>query len=169
VTIRDEDGKELPAGEDGEICVRSASLMKGYRHAPEANTTALIDGELHTGDIGHLDEDGYIYVVDRKKDLIIRGGFNVFPRDVEDALTEHPEVTMAGVVGKPDPKSGEEVVAFVSLAPGATVTPDELIAWTRDRIGKIKYPREVHVVDAVPVTSVFKTDRKRLRQMLSET
>ncbi|HEY7484038.1 MAG TPA: AMP-binding protein [Streptosporangiaceae bacterium] len=168
VTIRDEDGKELPAGQDGEICVRSASLMVGYRNAPEANTTALIDGELHTGDIGHLDEDGYIYVVDRKKDLIIRGGFNVFPRDVEDALAEHPEVTMAGVVGKPDAKSGEEVVAFVSLAPGATVTAEELIAWTRDRIGKIKYPREVHIVDAVPVTSVFKTDRKRLRQLLAE-
>jgi long-chain acyl-CoA synthetase len=168
VSIRDENGKELPAGQDGEICVRSASLMKGYRQAPEANTTALVDGELHTGDVGHLDDDGYLYVVDRIKDLIIRGGFNVFPRDVEDALTEHPEVTMAGVVGRPDAKSGEEVVAFVSLAPGATVTPDELIAWTRERIGKIKYPREVHVVDAVPVTSVFKTDRKRLRQMLAE-
>ena len=169
VTIRDEDGKELPVGADGEICVRSASLMLGYRHEPESNTTAIIEGELLTGDIGHVDEDGYLYVVDRKKDLIIRGGFNVFPRDVEDALTEHPEVTMAGVVGKPDPKSGEEVVAFVSLAPGATVTPDELIAWTRDRIGKIKYPREVRVVDSVPVTSVFKTDRKRLRQMLTES
>jgi long-chain acyl-CoA synthetase len=168
VTIRDEEGKELSAGEDGEICVRTASLMKGYRNAPEANTTALVGDELRTGDLGHLDEDGYIYVVDRKKDLIIRGGFNVFPRDVEDALTEHPDVTMAGVVGKPDPKSGEEVVAFVSLAPGATVTPDELIAWTRERIGKIKYPREVHVVDAVPVTSVFKTDRKALRKLLTE-
>ena len=168
VTVRDEDGKELPAGEDGEICVRSASLMRGYRHEPAESTTAIVDGELRTGDIGHLDEDGYIYVVDRKKDLIIRGGFNVFPRDVEDALAEHPDVTMAGVVGRPDPKSGEEIVAFVSLGPGATVTADELVAWTRERIGKIKYPREVHVVDAVPVTSVFKTDRKRLRQMLSE-
>jgi long-chain acyl-CoA synthetase len=168
VTIRDEDGKELPAGEDGEICVRSASLMRGYRHEPAESTTAIVDGELRTGDIGHLDEDGYIYVVDRKKDLIIRGGFNVFPRDVEDALAEHPDVTMAGVVGRPDPKSGEEIVAFVSLGPGATVTAEELVAWTRERIGKIKYPREVHVVDAVPVTSVFKTDRKRLRQMLSE-
>jgi long-chain acyl-CoA synthetase len=168
VTIRDEDGKELPTGEDGEICVRSASLMRGYLHEQEMGTTAIVDGELRTGDIGHVDEDGYLYVVDRKKDLIIRGGFNVFPRDVEDALAEHPQVTMAGVVGKPDPKSGEEVVAFVSLAPGATVTPEELIAWTRERIGKIKYPREIHVVDAVPVTSVFKTDRKRLRQMLNE-
>jgi long-chain acyl-CoA synthetase len=168
VTIRDEDGKELPAGEDGEICVRSASLMLGYRHEPDTSTTAIVDGELRTGDIGHLDEDGFIYVVDRKKDLIIRGGFNVFPRDVEDALAEHPDVAMAGVVGRPDPKSGEEIVAFVSLTPGATAQPEELIAWTRERIGKIKYPREVHVVDSVPVTSVFKTDRKRLRQMLAE-
>ena len=168
VTIRDEDGKDLPSGEDGEICVRSASLMRGYRHEPDTATTAIVDGELRTGDIGHVDEDGYIYVVDRKKDLIIRGGFNVFPRDVEDALAEHPEVTMVGVVGRPDPKSGEEIVAFVSLAADATVTPDELIAWTRERIGKIKYPREVHVVDSVPVTSVFKTDRKRLRQLLAE-
>lgn len=168
VLIRDDEGKELPAGEDGEICVRGESLMKGYWQADEESASALVGDELRSGDIGHVDAEGFLYVVDRKKDLIIRGGFNVFPRDVEDALAEHPDVTMAGVVGRPDAKSGEEVVAFVSLAPGATVTPAELIEWTRERIGKIKYPREVHVVDAVPVTSVFKTDRKRLRQMLPE-
>ncbi|SEG92414.1 long-chain acyl-CoA synthetase [Thermomonospora echinospora] len=168
ITIRDEQGGELPAGRDGEICIRSRCLMKGYWRAEEATASAVVDGELRTGDIGHLDEDGHLFIVDRKKDLIIRGGFNVFPRDVEDALMEHPEVTMAGVVGRPDPRSGEEVVAFVSLAPDARVTPDELIAWTRARIGRIKYPREVHVIDAVPVTSVFKTDRKRLRRMLAE-
>ncbi|PKK15804.1 AMP-binding protein [Thermomonospora sp. CIF 1] len=168
ITIRDEDGNALPPGRDGEICVRAGCLMKGYWRAAEATAGALIDGELRTGDIGHLDSDGFLFIVDRKKDLIIRGGFNVFPRDVEDALMEHPAVAKAGVVGRPDPRLGEEVVAFVSLVPGATATPQELIAWTRDRIGKIKYPREVHVIDAIPMTSVFKTDRKRLRQMLAE-
>ncbi|TNY35594.1 class I adenylate-forming enzyme family protein [Thermomonospora catenispora] len=168
VTIRDEEGRALPPGEDGEICISAPSLMQGYWHAEEATAAALSNGELRSGDIGHLDEDGFLYIVDRKKDLIIRGGFNVFPRDVEDALAEHPEVTMAGVVGRPDPKLGEEVVAFVSLVPDAKATPEELIEWTRRRVGKIKYPREVHIVDSVPVTRVFKTDRKRLREMLKE-
>ncbi|RAY15495.1 acyl-CoA synthetase [Actinomadura craniellae] len=168
VVIRDDEGRELPPGTDGEICVTSESVMRGYWNADEATVAAMPGGELRTGDIGHLDEDGYLYVVDRKKDLIIRNGFNVFPRDVEDALTEHPDVTMAGVVGRPDPRLGEEVVAFVSLAEGSSTTSADLVGWMRDRIGQVKYPREVHVVDAVPVTSVFKTDRKRLRKMLDE-
>jgi long-chain acyl-CoA synthetase len=197
ITVRDDAGEALPAGTDGEICVRGASLMKGYWPAggPASDggsgsgpgtgsgalpaggsggaatgqgTTALVDGELRTGDIGHFDDDGYLYIVDRKKDLIIRGGFNVFPRDVEDALAEHPDVTMAGVVGRPDPSKGEEIVAFVSLRPGAEITEAELVAWTKEQLGAIKYPREIHFVDQVPVTSVFKTDRKKLRTMLAE-
>jgi long-chain acyl-CoA synthetase len=174
LVIRDDDGNELPAGQDGEICVRGASLMKGYWPDPDRDAggeaakggTALVDGELRTGDIGHLDEDGYLYIVDRKKDLIIRGGFNVFPRDIEDALIRHPDVSMAGVVGRPDREKGEEVVAFVSLRPGAEITADKLIVWAKEQLGSIKYPREIHVIDQVPVTSVFKTDRKKLRVML---
>jgi long-chain acyl-CoA synthetase len=118
---------------------------------------------VHSGDIGVLDEDGFLSIVDRKKDLIIRGGFNVYPRDVEDALVEHPAVAMAGVVGVPDEAKGEEVVAFVSLVPGAEADGDELVAWAREHIGGYKYPREVHVVDAIPLTPIGKTDRKELR------
>ena len=120
--IVDDEGRELPAGEPGEICARSPGVMDGYWRAPEVTAEALRDGWLHTGDVGYLDEDGYLFIVDRKKDLIIRGGFNVYPRDVEDGLLEHPAVEMAGVVGKPDAIHGEEVVAFVSLRNGQEST-----------------------------------------------
>jgi long-chain acyl-CoA synthetase len=124
------------------------------------------DGWLHTGDVGYRDDDGYLFIVDRKKDVIIRGGFNVYPRDVEDALLEHPAVTGAGVVGRADERHGEEVVAFVSVnAPGA-VSSEELVDWARRRIGGYKYPREVHIIEAMPLTAVGKLDRKALRQMM---
>ncbi|MCQ4082812.1 AMP-binding protein [Streptomyces sp. RB6PN25] len=163
VSIRDEAGRPLPSGHDGEICVRSPGVMSGYWRAPEVTESALADGWLHTGDIGHLDADGYLYVVDRKKDLIIRGGFNVFPRDVEDVLMDHPAVAMAGVVGRPDPRLGEEVMAFVSLRPGAHATADDLIEHAKARLAANKYPREVRIVPQIPLTSVGKLDRKRLR------
>jgi long-chain acyl-CoA synthetase len=167
--IVDSEGGEVVApGEVGEITVRSPAVMRGYWNAPEATAEALRDGWLHTGDLGYLDDDGYLFVVDRKKDLIIRGGFNVYPRDVEDALLEHPGVQMAAVVGRPDPRHGEEVVAFVAPAEGRDLAPDELIAWARERIGGYKYPREVHVVDSVPLTSVGKIDRKAVRAQLTQ-
>jgi long-chain acyl-CoA synthetase len=161
--IRGEDGRPLPVGEVGEVCARSPGVMLGYWQAPDVTAEAVRDGWLHTGDVGHLDEDGYLFLVDRKKDLIIRGGFNVYPRDVEDALVEHPAVQMAGVVGRPSTVHGEEVVAFVSLHAGAEIEPEELVDWARTRIGGYKYPREVHVVDAIPLTPVGKIDRKALR------
>ncbi|HLW17383.1 MAG TPA: AMP-binding protein [Actinomycetota bacterium] len=166
VRILDDDDKEVPQGELGEICCRSKGVMLGYWNAPEATAETLRDGWLHTGDIGRFDENGFLFVVDRKKDLIIRGGFNVFPRDVEDALVEHPAVAMAGVVGRPDKAKGEEVVAFVALSPGATVTPEELIDFTKTKLSAYKYPREIHIVPAVPLTPVGKVDRKKLRTML---
>ena len=166
VRIVDAGGGVLPPGEDGEICARSPGVMAGYWHAEEETAAALRDGWLHTGDIGHVDADGYLYVVDRKKDLILRGGFNVFPRDVEDALLTHPAVLMAGVVGRPDARLGEEVVAFVMLQPGASATPDELVAHARERLTPTKYPREVRIVDQVPLTSVGKLDRKALRALV---
>jgi long-chain acyl-CoA synthetase len=166
VRIVDEDGESLAAGEPGEICVRSPAVMQGYWGAADATAEALRDGWLHTGDVGYLDDEGYLFVVDRKKDLIIRGGFNVYPRDVEDALLEHPAVTAAGVVGRPDERHGEEVIAFVSIASENGVSADELVAWARERIGGYKYPREIHIVDAVPLTSVGKLDRKALRSRL---
>ncbi|MEV4580071.1 AMP-binding protein [Nonomuraea jabiensis] len=168
ITIRDGEGEELETGDVGEICVSGEALMLGYwgEHEPDPEGTALVGRELHTGDIGCVDDDGYLYVVDRKKDLIIRGGFNVFPRDVEDALNRHPDVVVSGVVGRPEPRIGEEVVAFVQLRQDATVTAEELIEWARERVGRVKYPREVRFVDSVPVTSVLKLDRKALRARL---
>jgi long-chain acyl-CoA synthetase len=124
----------------------------------------LAGGWLHTGDIGHLDGDGYLYVVDRKKDLILRGGFNVYPRDVEDVLVAHPAVAQAGVVGRPDARLGEEIVAFVSLRPGAETTADELTEYAKAHLAANKYPRQITIIEAVPLTSVGKLDRKKLRQ-----
>ena len=168
VSIQDDFGAMLPAGQDGEICVRSPGVMSGYWHAPDAASTVLAGGWLHTGDIGHLDADGYLYVVDRKKDLILRGGFNVFPRDVEEVLVAHPAVALAGVVGRPDVRLGEEVVAFVSLRPDAVVTAEELGEHARKHLGANKYPRQITIVPAIPLTSVGKLDRKKLRQWVAE-
>jgi long-chain acyl-CoA synthetase len=168
VQIRDDAGRVLAPGQDGEICVQSPGVLSGYWQAPDATAAALRDGWLYTGDIGHLDADGYLYVVDRKKDLILRGGFNVYPRDVEDVLLTHPAVAQAAVVGRPDPRLGEEVTAFVALRPGATATPAELVAHAKARLAATKYPREVRIVPAIPLTSVGKLDRKRLRTLVRE-
>jgi long-chain acyl-CoA synthetase len=166
LAILDEAGNPVPPGEPGEVCVRGSGVMKGYWNDPELTARTVVDGWLHTGDIGQVDEDGFLSIVDRKKDLIIRGGFNVFPRDVEDVLLEHPDVTSAAVVGRPDEESGEEVVAVVAVPPGATVSGEELVAWCRERLAKYKYPREVLVRDSVPLTSVGKTDRKAVRALV---
>jgi long-chain acyl-CoA synthetase len=168
VRVLDDQSQELPPGEVGEICCRSPAVMRGYWHSPSETAEALRDGWLHTGDMGYLDDQGYVFIVDRKKDLIIRGGFNVYPRDVEDMLLEHPAIEAAGVVGRPDERHGEEVVAFVSLRPGAQAEADELVQWARERIGGYKYPREIEIVDAVPLTAVGKVDRKALRARLAE-
>jgi len=165
VTIQDDAGQVLPPGQDGEICVRSPGVMTGYWHTEDSSV--LAGGWLHTGDIGHLDADGYLYVVDRKKDLILRGGFNVFPRDVEDVLVAHPAVAQAGVVGRPDGRLGEEVVAFVSLRPGAEVSVEELTEHAKKHLAATKYPREITIVPAMPLTSVGKLDRKKLRQWIA--
>jgi long-chain acyl-CoA synthetase len=124
-------------------------------------------GWLHTGDVGRLDDDGYLYIVDRIKDVIIRGGYNVYPRDVEDVLLRHPDVVAAAVVGRPHGKYGEEVVAFVQLREGAMARPEHLIEFARRHLSAVKYPREIRLVDAIPQTSVMKTDRKLLRAMLA--
>jgi len=163
VAIRDDGDADVPAGGEGEICVRAEGVMAGYWNSPTETSATLRGGWLHTGDIGRQDADGYLYVVDRKKDLIIRGGFNVFPRDVEDVLLQHPAIAMAGVVGRADERLGEEVVAFVSLRPGGQATPAEITGFARERLAAHKYPREVTILDAVPLTSVGKLDRKALR------
>ncbi len=166
--IVDEADNPVAPGEVGEIICRSPAVMQGYWNAPDASAAALRDGWLRTGDLGYLDAEGYLFVVDRKKDLIIRGGFNVYPRDVEDALVEHPGVAMAAVVGRPDPRHGEEVVAFVAPVQGRELEPEAVIAWARERIGGYKYPREVHIVGSVPLTPVGKIDRKAVRAQLAQ-
>jgi long-chain acyl-CoA synthetase len=166
VRLETSDGRDAAIGEDGEICVRGPMVMVGYWNAPEDNEFAMRAGWFHTGDLGRFDGDGYLYVVDRLKDLIIRGGINIYPRDIEDAMLAHPDVVAAAVVGKPDPTYGEEVVAFVQLRPGATATPSELVSFGREQISRAKYPREVRIIDAVPLTSVLKTDRKAVRALL---
>ncbi|MBV9445666.1 MAG: AMP-binding protein [Streptosporangiaceae bacterium] len=167
ISIRDDKDSGLPPGQDGEICVRSPGVMSGYWHTTDSTVTVVSNGWLHTGDIGRVDAEGYLYVVDRKKDLILRGGFNVFPRDVEEALLAHPAVAQAGVIGRPDERVGEEVVGFVSLRPGAEATPEELIEHAKRRLSAVKYPREIRIVPSVPLTSVGKLDRKQLRQWLA--
>jgi long-chain acyl-CoA synthetase len=167
MAILDLEGRPVPPGTEGEVCARGPSLMKGYWKDEEQTAQTLRDGWLHTGDVGRVDEDGYLYIVDRMKDLIIRGGFNVYPRDVEDVLLEHPDVIQAAVVGRPDDESGEEVVAVVALRPGATATGDDIVAWASERLAKYKYPRDVRVVESVPLTSVGKTDRKAVRKLFA--
>src|SRR5262245_6702381 len=149
---------------DGEVCVRSDLLMAGYWRAPDLTAETIRGGWLYTGDMGRLDDDGYLTIVDRKKDLIIRGGFNVFPRDVEETLLEHPAVASACVVGRPDLVYGEEVVAFVTLTANADC--DELVEFGRQRLGGYKYPREIRVLETLPLTPVGKADRRALRELL---
>jgi long-chain acyl-CoA synthetase len=166
VRVVGEKDEELPHGEVGEVCCRSPFLMLGYWRDPALTEETTRGGWLHTGDMGYVDEEGYLFVVDRKKDLIIRGGFNVFPRDVEDALLEHPAIEAAGVVGRPDEAHGEEVVAFVALRPGHELAEPELVAYAKERLGGYKYPREVRIVRDVPLTPVGKVDRKALRALI---
>jgi len=163
VALLDDDGKEVRVGEVGEICVRGPLVMLGYWNKPEETEKAFRHGWLHTGDMARRDTDGFIYIVDRSKDLIITGGFNVFPREVEDVLTRHPAVAAAAVIGVPDEKWGEAVKAVVVLKAGETVAPEALIALVREHKGPVQAPKSVDFVDALPVTGLGKPDKKALR------
>ena len=161
--VVDASGAEVPPGEVGEIAIRGHNIMKGYLNKPEATAEAVsADGWFRTGDIGRVDEDGYYYIVDRKKDLIIRGGYNIYPREIEEVLYEHPEVAEAAVVGIPHPELGEEVGAAVALKPGATVTPDELRSYVKSQVAAYKYPRRVWIVDALPKGPTGKILKKEI-------
>jgi long-chain acyl-CoA synthetase len=146
----DDDWNTVPAGEIGEIAIRGHNVMKGYWNKPEATAEAIRDGWFRTGDMARVDDDGYYFIVDRKKDLIIRGGYNVYPREIEEVLHEHPAVAEVAVIGIPHADLGEEVGAAVALKPGASATPEELRSWARDRVAAYKYPRQVWLVDALP-------------------
>ena len=150
VRVVDPDGKDLPAGEVGEILIRGHNVMKGYWRRPEATAEAVTDGWFHTGDLARTDEDGYLFIVDRIKDLVIRGGYNVYPREVEEILYEHPAVAEAAVIGIPHPTLGQEVGAAVALKPGTTATPEELREFVKEQVAPQKYPRHVWLLAELP-------------------
>ena len=156
IKIFDENDRELPAGQVGEIVIKGPGVMKGYWNKAEETAEVLRNGWLHTGDVGYADEDGYLYITDRKKDLIIRGGENVYPKEIENVLHRHPQVLEAGVIGVPDPVYGEEVKAFVALkAPGAA-TEEDLLNFCREHLPAFKRPKSIRLMDALPKSAVGK-------------
>ncbi len=165
VRVVDEQDKTLPAGPEniGEIVIRGHNVMKAYYRRPQETAEACRGGWFHTGDLAYADEDGYLFIVDRKKDLVIRNGYNVYPREIEEVLFGHPAVAEAAVVGKADAKLGEEVVAFVVLKPGADIHPDEIIAYCRERLAAYKYPREVRILADLPKGPTGKILKRELR------
>jgi fatty-acyl-CoA synthase len=163
VKLLDADGVEVPRGEPGEICVRGPLVMRGYWNKPEQTAEALAGGWLHTGDIAREDADGFYTIVDRKKDMVVTGGFNVFPREVEDVISGHPAVANVAVIGVPDERWGEAVKAVVVLRPGQSVAPDELIALVKEAKGSVQAPKTVDFVDEIPLSPLGKADKKALR------
>jgi long-chain acyl-CoA synthetase len=168
VQIWDTQNQPLSAGKDniGEIVTRGYHTMKGYLGDPEATAEAFTDGWLHTGDLGYIDQDGYVFVVDRKKELIIRGGYNVYPREVEEVLYSHPAVNEAAVLGIPDERLGEEVLAVVSLKPGASARPEELIEFCKQHLAAYKYPRVIDLREQLPKSGTGKILKLELRSTL---
>ncbi len=169
VEILDDAGEILAQGETGEICVRGDLVMKGYYKAPDKTAETIVDGWLHTGDIGHIDAEGYLHITDRKKDMIISGGFNVYPSEVEQVIWSHPAVQDCAVIGIPDAKWGEAVKAVVELNKGQSVTAEELIALCKERLGSVKAPKSVDFVEALPRSTIGKVLKKDLRQRYWET
>lgn len=163
VALLDDEGAEVPPGEPGELCVRGPLVMKGYWHKPEETARALQGDWLHTGDVARRDEGGFLTIVDRKKDMIVSGGFNVYPREVEDVIATHPSVAAVGVVGVPDETWGEAVKAVVVLRPGKTLDGDELMALVKEHKGSHHAPKSVDVVESLPLSPLGKPDKKALR------
>lgn len=165
VRVVDDNDRPLPAGEDylGEIVIRGHNIMKGYFGRPEATAEAMRNGWFHTGDVGYKDKDGFFFIVDRKKDLVIRGGYNVYPREIEEVLYEHPDVAEVAVIGRPDDRLGEEVVAVVVAKPGTKPTEKGIISFAKERLAAYKYPREVRFLEELPKGATGKVLKKDLR------
>jgi len=163
VKLVDAEGNEVPVGEKGELLYRGHNVMKGYYKRPDANKKTLKDGWLYSGDVATKDEDGFFYIVDRTKDMIIRGGLNVYPREVEEVMMKHEAVSLVAVVGMPDDQFGEEIKAFVVLKEGQSAEAEELISWTRERIAGYKYPRFIEFRDSLPMGATGKILKKELR------
>jgi long-chain acyl-CoA synthetase len=164
VRVIDEHGADLPVGEVGEFATSGPQVVPGYWNKPEATAESIPNGELRTGDVGFMDEHGWYYLVDRKKDMINASGYKVWPREVEDVLYTHPAVREAAVIGVPDEYRGESVKAFVSLQPGASVTPEEIIAFCKEQMAAYKYPRQVEIIAELPKTVTGKILRRELRE-----
>jgi acyl-CoA synthetase (AMP-forming)/AMP-acid ligase II len=168
IAITDDEGQRMPPGERGEILVRGYVVMDGYWEDPAPTAEDLdSDGWLHTGDIGVVDEKGFLSIVDRKKDMVVVGGFNVYPAEVERVLLQHEDVAEAAVIGRPDDRLGEVPVAFVVLRTGATTDPAEIVSWMRDQVANVKVPRAVHVVETLPRNASLKVQKGELRRQLS--
>jgi fatty-acyl-CoA synthase len=167
VRIVDPDGADCAGGEDGEILVRGPNVMRGYLNAPEATASAMQGGWYHTGDVGHFDDDGYLYVVSRKTDMIISGGENVYPSEIESILLESPDIADVSVVGRPDPRWGEAIVAVVVLAPGAKMAEADVLALLDGRVARYKRPRHIAFADALPRNALGKVMKDRIRADVS--
>ena len=163
VRVLNEADEEVPTGQAGEICVRGPHVMREYWQRPDQTAETFRNGWLHTGDIARADERGYLFILDRKKDMIVSGGFNIFPREVEDVLSTHPDVAMVAVVGVPDQKWGEAVNAVVVAKPGTSPDARALIDLVKARKGSVHAPKSIEFVDALPMTGVGKIDKKALR------
>jgi long-chain acyl-CoA synthetase len=163
VKIFDELDNEVPQGERGEIVIKGHNVMKGYWRRAEATAEAIKNGWFHSGDIGYIDDEGFIFIVDRKKEMIIRGGFNVYPREIEEVIYMHASIAEAAVVGIPDEKFGEEIHAVVAAKPGMTIDPDELIAFVKERVAAYKYPRTVEVVKELPKGPTGKIMKREIK------
>ena len=163
VELLDSENHPVPDGQPGEICVQGPIVMDGYRDNPELNAEVFSGGWLHTGDVAIRDHDGFLRIVDRKKDMIVSGGFNIYPRDIEDALALHPAVAQSAVIGVPHPQWGEAVKALVVLKPGQSASAEELIALVAERKGRFQAPKGVEFIPVIPSTAVGKTDKKALR------
>ncbi len=163
IRIVDSTGNEVPQGEMGEIVIKGHCVMKGYYKRPDATAQALRGGWLYTGDIGNFDEEGHLYVTDRVKDMIIRGGFNVYPREIEEVMMAHPDVSLAAVIGVPDDSHGEEIKAFVILNAEAEISTDEIVAWCKENMAAYKYPRMVEIRETLPMTATGKILKRELR------
>jgi long-chain acyl-CoA synthetase len=161
--IIDDDGRSLAAGEVGEVAISGPQVVPGYWNKPEETENAIREGELRTGDVGKVDEEGWLYIVDRKKDQINAAGYKIWPREVEDVLYQHAAVYEAAVVGAPDEYRGETVHAYVSITPGESVEPEELVAFCREEMAAYKVPRAVHILDEIPKTTSGKILRRELR------
>jgi acyl-CoA synthetase (AMP-forming)/AMP-acid ligase II len=162
--IVDDQDRDVPMGEIGEIILRGPNVMKQYHKNPEATQEALRNGWLHTGDLGYYDQDGYFYYKDRMKDMIVRGGFNIYSIEVENVLYEHPAVKQCAVIAKPHSKLGEDILAFVVPVEGKMITAEELAIFCSDKLADYKRPRDIRFVDSIPRNALGKTDKKALRQ-----